>query len=105
MKVELLYFENCPGYAELRERLPSLLERVGVVAEIEERRVRSEQAAQRERFLGSPTLRIAGRDIDRGATGRRDYSLGCRLYLTDDGLQQTPPDARIASALRTAHAS
>ena len=69
-------------------------------AAIERRRVESPEAAERERFLGSPTVRINGRDIDPGAAQRTDYGLKCRLYATDDGLHGTPPDAWILEALR-----
>jgi len=98
MKVELLYFDGCPGHAELRERLPGLLAEGGVDAELEERRVDSEQAADRESFLGSPTVRVDGRDVDRGAHDR-SYGLRCRLYAGEDGLRRVPPDAWIIEAL------
>lgn len=100
MRIELLFFDGCPGYAELRERLPRLLDQASVDAEIVERRIDSEQAARRERFLGSPTLRIDGSDTEAGASARQDYGLKCRLYETEDGLQRTPPDAWITEALR-----
>jgi hypothetical protein len=91
MKVELLYFDGCPGYAELRARLARLLEQAEVDATIEERGIDSEGSVWRERFLGSPTLRIDGRDVDRTAAARHDYGLCCRLYQTEDGLHRTPP--------------
>lgn len=99
MKVELLYFNGCPGYEELSERLPRLLERAGVDAEIEARRVDSEQAADRESFLGSPTVRVNGRDVD-PSPHDRSYGLRCRLYAGEDGLRRVPPDDWIVEALR-----
>jgi hypothetical protein len=45
MKIELLYFEGCPGYGELRERLPRLLEQAGVETTIQERRIDSVTAS------------------------------------------------------------
>jgi hypothetical protein len=105
MRIELLYFDGCPGYAELRERLPRLLERANIDAEIEERRIDSERAACRERFLGSPTLHIDGIDVDRSVADSHDYGLKCRLYQTEDGLQRTPPDTWITAALQAARSS
>lgn len=102
VRIELLYFAGCPGYAELRERLLRLLERASVDAEIVERRIDSERAARRERFLGSPTLRIDGSDVEADASDRQDYGLKCRLYETAHGLQRTPPDAWIAATIRAA---
>jgi len=100
MRIELLYFDGCPGHAELRDRLPRLLEQAGVDAKIEEHRIDSEDSARRERFLGSPTLRVDGHDIDPTAEDRHDYGLRCRLYPSDTGLQRTPPDAWITETLR-----
>lgn len=105
MRIELFYFDGCPGYAELRERLPSLLERASVDAEIVERRIDSERAARRERFLGSPTLRIDGNDVEDDGSARQDYGLKCRLYETANGLQRTPPDAWITATIRAARTS
>ena len=62
-------------------------------------RVRINEAAQCERFLGSPTVRVAGHDVDAGAEQRDDYGMKCRLYATEHGLRGTPPDAWILSAL------
>ena len=68
MRIELLYFDGCPDHAELRARVPRLLEQAGVDATIEEHRIDSEDSARRERFLGSPTLRVDGRDMVIGGT-------------------------------------
>jgi hypothetical protein len=82
MKIELLYVDDCPGHAELRQQLLRLLEAAGAEAQIEERRIDSEHAARAERFLGSPTVRIDGCDVEPGADSREDYGLCCRLYAS-----------------------
>jgi hypothetical protein len=99
MEIELLYFDDCPGHAELRERLPRLLEQAGVKTTIQERRIDSEDEAIAQRFLGSPTLRIDGHDVDPPAHLREDYGLRCRLYPSAQGLQRRPADAQITKAL------
>jgi hypothetical protein len=76
-----------------------LLRAAGIPVEIALRNVRDERAAQRERFLGSPTVRVDGRDIEPGAEDRDDYGLKCRLYRTDAGLRGTPDDEWILDAL------
>jgi hypothetical protein len=55
--LEVLYFDGCPGHEALMPRLRELVAEVGVDAPIELKRVESVEAAERERFLGSPTLR------------------------------------------------
>jgi hypothetical protein len=78
MIVEILYFDGCPSYQRLLPTLRRHAERAG--AELRPRRVESAEEAERERFLGSPTVRVDGRDIDPGASERTDYGLKCRLY-------------------------
>jgi hypothetical protein len=97
--VEVLYFDGCPGHEALLPRLRELLATLGATHDIELRRVESAEAAQRERFLGSPTVRVDGRDIDPTAADRTDFGLKCRLYATDKGLRGTPPDAWIVDAV------
>ena len=99
LTVEILYFDGCPNHEALVPRLRELLERAGADTDVELRRVESPEAAERERFLGSPTLRIDGRDVDPAAEQRTDYGLKCRLYATDDGLYGMPPDAWIVHAI------
>lgn len=101
-KVELLYFDGCPSYARFEPRLRALLAEVEVTAEIELRRIETPQAALAERFLGSPTVRIDGHDVEPEAKDRTDYGLKCRLYRTADGLQGTPPEQLVLAAVRLA---
>ena len=99
MQIELLYFDGCPSHEAFLPRLRELLERAGVEAPIAQRRIESDATAQAERFLGSPTLRVDGVDVDPGAAARDDYGLKCRLYPTADGLRGTPPDDWVLEAV------
>jgi hypothetical protein len=102
MKIELLYFDGCPSHAAFLPRLRELLAQAGVDAPVRQRRVESDDDARRERFLGSPTLRIAGVDVDPGARERTDYGIKCRLYATTEGLRSTPSDDSVLDALKRA---
>jgi hypothetical protein len=55
---------------------------------------------QRLRFLGSPTVRVDGRDVEPGADLREDFGLKCRLYRTEDGLTGTPAEEWLLAAIR-----
>jgi hypothetical protein len=99
VRIEILYFDGCPNHDQLLEHLPRLLEREGIDAEITLHNVPDAEHAHRERFLGSPTIRVGGRDIDPGATDRSDYGLKCRIYQTPTGLSGLPPDQWILEAL------
>jgi hypothetical protein len=100
MTIELLYFHGCPSHAAFVPRLRELLTQAGMDAPIEQRSVESDADAQRERFLGSPTLRVDGVDVDPGAGDRTDYGLKCRLYSVAGNLRGTPPDEWVLAALR-----
>lgn len=63
------------------------------------REVPDDEQAQRERFLGSPTIRVDGRDIEPGAAARTDYGLKCRIYQTPAGLSGLPPDEWLVDVL------
>ncbi len=102
MRIELLYFDGCPSYEALLPELHELLRDAGIEDEIQLRRVESLEDAERERFLGSPTLRIEGEDVDPTAGDRRDFGLKCRLYRVADGHARTPPESWIRSALARA---
>ena len=104
MTIELLYFDGCPSHAAFLPRLRELLDRAGVQVPVQQRRVQSDEDARRERFLGSPTLRIDGVDVDPGAGRQTDFGLWCRLYPTADGLRGTPPDEWVLAALQRAGA-
>jgi len=105
MKLELLYFDGCPNHEAFLPRLRALLDREGIEEQVRLRRVESPEAAERERFLGSPTLRVDGRDVDPGAAQRTDYGLKCRLYRTAAGTSGTPADEWVLQALKVGDAA
>jgi len=100
MTVEVLYFAGCPSHEALLSRLRQLVSEAGLAAtEVHLRLVNDLDGAERERFLGSPTVRIDGEDVDPTASERTDYGLKCRLYRSNGEVSGTPPDEWIRSAL------
>jgi hypothetical protein len=93
MKVQVLFFDGCPNHEALLPHLRELLD-AGLAegTDIELVRVEDDEAAARLRFLGSPTVRIDGRDVEPGAGERTDFGLKCRLFATPDGLRGVPAD-------------
>ena len=97
--IEILYFDGCPNHERLVEHLPGILEAGGIAANVELRRIADEETAVAERFLGSPTVRVNGRDIEAAAAEREDYGLKCRIYRTETGVTGMPPDELILAAI------
>jgi hypothetical protein len=104
MSIELLYFDGCPNHEALVPHLEQLLCAAKIPAAIRLRRIADYKAARRERFLGSPTVRVDGRDVEPGAEGREDFGLKCRLYRTPEGLRGAPPDEWILDSLTCSQA-
>lgn len=97
MTVELLYFSGCPNAASYAPHLRELLR--ATHHQLVEREIVDEEGAIREHFLGSPSVRVDGRDIEPGAADRSDFGWSCRLYLTDDGPRGSPSDNWVWQAL------
>jgi hypothetical protein len=102
MKVQVLYFDGCPNHEALLPHLRELLTSTGEAAEVELVRVEDPDVAERERFLGSPTVRVDGEDIEPGAAERTDFGLKCRLFATPAGLCGMPEDEWVLAALARA---
>lgn len=100
MKIELLYFDGCPSYEILLPKLRELLEREGVEHEVELCHIKSLEAAEQARFLGSPTVRVDGQDIEPDAGERSDYGLKCRLYRSGEETSGLPPEEWIVESIR-----
>ena len=100
MVVEIFYFEGCPHYAETRELVERVSTELGVSPQIELVRVDDVGAAERLRFLGSPTVRVNGRDVEPGADAREAFAFGCRVYDAGAGVpgEHLVRDALVAAA-------
>ncbi len=100
IEVEVLYIEGCPGHRALLPELRRLLDGEGIATEIGLREIEDGADAERERFLGSPTVRVDGEDVEPGAAERTDFGFKCRLYRERGALSKAPPTAWIRAALR-----
>ena len=101
--VEVLTFEGCPH----AEPALALAERVvaesGVEATVRRVDIADASAAVEHRFLGSPTIRVNGVDVEPGANERHEYVLACRIYRTSTGGSEGEPDEHwLRSALEAA---
>jgi hypothetical protein len=80
MQIEVLHFGDCPNHLPTVERIDAILREEGCSADVREVLVPDVQTAQRVNFLGSPTVRVNGIDIEPAALDRKDFGLMCRRY-------------------------
>ena len=78
--IEILFFDGCPNHKPTVDLAREVVEEMGLHAAIREVRVDTAEEAERERFLGSPSVRVNGRDIEPEARDRADFGFGCRIY-------------------------
>lgn len=95
MKVELLYFDDCPNWKVAAERLDDVAGGRGVT--VERRQVTTPEEAEAARFRGSPTILIDGEDPF--SSGDEPFGLACRMYQTPDGPAGSPTTGQLEAAL------
>ena len=77
MKIELLYFEGCPNVDATRQLIESTIAHLGIESEIELIHVHNDEEARNNKFLGSPSVRVNGIDIEFPDTSEAEYSMCC----------------------------
>jgi hypothetical protein len=98
-RVEILYFEGCPNHELARVLVERLARKLAIDPEIELVEVADPDAAVALRFLGSPTVRVDGVDVEPGAEKRRDFALSCRIYRGERGVSERPDERWVREAL------
>ena len=98
-RVEILYFDVCPNHEPTRELVELIATELGVEPEIDLIEVPDPDAAVRLRFLGPPTVRINGRDMEPGADERCDFVFSCRVYRREYGVAGVPDETWIRDSL------
>lgn len=102
MKIEILYFGGCPNHKPAIELVHQVLREVGVSARVVEVNVPDAATAEAARFLGSPTIRVDGLDVEPGARTAREYALSCRTYFTNGRIEGLPSRELVRQAVKQA---
>jgi hypothetical protein len=80
VKVEVLYVVECPSHPSAVRLVKDVLAAEGITTEVHEVLVRDDQMAAELKFVGSPTIRIDGRDVEGESKATRNFALSCRMY-------------------------
>ena len=100
----MLTTPGCPhraGAIALAERVCAVLDDNAEIRVIE---IPDQQAAEQAQFLGSPTIRVDGRDVEPDADRCVEYLCSCRLYRGRHSLRGLPEEAWVRQALQDAQA-
>ena len=102
MKIEVLGFAGCPNFPSAVQRARAAMQRIGVNADIDAIDIQGDEAAHRAYFLGSPSVRVNGLDVECAARTLVDFGFGCRTYFVNGERQGLPPQTWIEAAIREA---
>ena len=102
-KVELLWWEGCPSWGTALGQLRQAMADAGLdPAAVDLREVPTDERAQAEGFVGSPTIRVDGRDVQPPGD-EEPVGLTCRIYRLRDGrVSPTPDPADLRETLEAA---
>jgi hypothetical protein len=96
--ITLLYFDGCPSWKAALDNLGGVLNELGLTVEIELIKIESNDQAQEQKFLGSPSIRVNG--VDLWPEDRQTYTMSCRVYQTPSGFSGVPTSEMIKARLQ-----
>ena len=89
--IELLWWDGCPSHPQALADLRAALAELGADPDaVVSRELRTDDEAGTEGFIGSPTIRVDGRDLF--PPGDDPVGLTCRVYRGRDGRASPTPD-------------
>jgi hypothetical protein len=91
-QVELLWWEGCPSSGEAHELVRRVMAESGLNPDtLRSIEIATQETADRQGFVGSPTIRIDGRDVQ-PPEDAEPPGLTCRIYHLRDGRISPLPD-------------
>mgnify|MGYP003383783388 FL=1 len=99
MKIEFMYSKATGRGAEAEENLKMAIESTGVDTEVVYTEVDGMEDAKDKKFLGSPSIRVNGIDVEYGDREPDEYQAGTRYYNTPQGWKPCPHARLIANTI------
>ena len=99
MRIEIYYFDECPNHLPAVERVKEVLNEMGLTYKVAEVQISNPATAKSVGFLGSPTVRVNGLDVEPSARRSDQIGLACRTYLDGTRREGVPPKQMIRDAL------
>ena len=90
-KIEFFYWEDCPSHPAARRLLGEVMAELDLDAKVHEIEILTDSDAEQHAFPGSPTIRVAGQDVDPQGASQMGTALTCRVYVLEDGRYSPVP--------------
>jgi hypothetical protein len=102
--VEVLTVAGCPNRDPAIALVHRICAQLDNPVDVRVVDIPDQQAAEAARFLGSPTIRVDGHDVEPGADRYVEYICECRLYQGKYSLRGLPEEAWVRQALQDTQA-
>jgi hypothetical protein len=99
LQIEVFYFNGCPNHEPAVEQVRQALKAESIATAVEEIEVTDTAMAHEIGFLGSPSVRVNGIDVEEAARDAQTFGFGCRTYFDGDQRSGLPSVNLIRSAL------
>jgi hypothetical protein len=99
MKIEFLYSKATGRSKEAEEAVRMAIESTDPSIEVSYTEVDGSEDARDKRFLGSPSIRVDGIDVEYGDREPDEYQAGARYYNTPQGWKPYPHARLIANTI------
>jgi len=104
MNIEILYTPKLTNPEPIVELVNDVLFETSIIANVRQVEVNSEEEAVNVAFLGSPTIRVDGIDVEPNMTfGKSDFGLRSRTYVEDGQESAIPSREMIEETVEVGH--
>lgn len=101
LNIQLLHSESCHSYQKALAEIYKARDEFGLMAEVEVILVDSQEKALDYKFLGSPTIKINGTDLEPELEATGNFTTdACRAYFYEGSLYDYPPKEMLINALK-----
>ncbi len=99
VKIDLLFVEGCLGYQQTLKFIKEIVDDKGIDAHINLMEIETDRDAGRLHFVGSPTVRVGGMDIEKNLVRSKEYGVKNRLYYREGRAYSYPSKPMIEDAI------
>lgn len=99
MKIEFLYSKATGRGKEAEEALKQAIEATELNIDVIYTEISDSEEAKTKKFLGSPSIRVEGIDVEYGDREPDEYQAGTRYYNTPQGWKPFPHARLIANTI------
>lgn len=100
VNVEILYFDNCPTHEAAHQLVKEVCKQEGVKPKVTTINIIDEEQAKKHAFIGSPTIRIEGKDVEKASRGASYFGRKCRVYMNNGQPSGLPSKEMIRDTIR-----